>query len=256
MRCIFVILAAAGLLAASAAAHSPFLLPNFFSAGARDHVTVTGAFTEAFFAPDVAMKSDDYHVVGPDGVKTALTPTYFKDLAVLEVPLAATGTYRISTGARVGRTAKAYEKDGVWEFLEPGAEPPAGVTAVDMVSLTSADVLVTKGKSSGAAPAPRGEGLELLPATDGALAAGEASVFKLTFQGEPVADQAVALHRAGESYSGMAPTEVKTEGDGTVTFTPTEPGVYLVMTRYRVGPESEGGPHRSFTAALTFEVVP
>lgn len=250
------IFAAACLIAPTALAHSPFLLPNVFATDERDHVTVQGSFTEAFFQPDVAMKSDDYNVVGPDGVKTALTPTYFKDVAILEVPLAADGTYRISTGARVGRTAKAYEKDGNWEFLEPGEAAPDGATAVDMVSLTSADVLVTKGKPSGAAPAPTGKGLELLPVQDAAAAAGSAVTFRLTFAGEPVADQAVALHRAGEAYSGTAPTEVKTAADGTVTFTPDAAGIYLAMTRHRVGPEAEGGPHRSFTAALTFEVVP
>ncbi len=256
MRRFPLFLATAGLLVASAAAHSPYLLPNAFNVGERDHVTVEASFTEAFFAPEVAMKSDDYHVVGPDGVKTALTPTYFKDVAILEVPLTAEGAYRISTGARVGRTAKAYEKDGNWEFLEPGEAAPEGAAAVDMISLTSADTIVIKGKSGGAAPAPRGAGLELLPVTDASAAAGSPVTFRLTFEGKPVGNQPVLLHRSGESYSGAAPTEAKTGDDGAVTFTPDAAGVYLVMTRHRVGPEAEGGPHRSFTAALTFEVVP
>ncbi|MFT3811602.1 MAG: DUF4198 domain-containing protein [Micropepsaceae bacterium] len=254
MRRIALISAAACLLAGLASAHSPFLLPNVFAAGDRDHVTVQGSFTEAFFAPDVAMKSDDYHVVGPDGAKTPVTPVYFKDVAILEVPLAAEGTYRISTGARVGRTAKAYEKDGNWEFLEPGEAPPEGATAVDMVSLTSADVYVSKGKAS-EVPA-RGQGIELAPAKVGETAAGEPVTFRLLFEGQPLEGEAVALHRAGETYSGAAPVEVKTGADGAVTFTPAEAGVYLVMTRHRVGPEAEGGPHRSYTASVTFEVVP
>lgn len=252
----FPLFLAAGLLTASAAAHSPYLLPNFFAAGERDHVTVEASFTEAFFTPEVAMKSDDYHVVGPDGAKTALTPAYFKDVTILEVPLAAEGAYRISTGARVGRTAKAYEKDGQWEFLEPGAAAPEGAMAVDMVSLTSADVFVVKGAANGAALTPRGTGLELLPASGAEAGAGAPVKLRLVFDGQPLADQAVLLHRAGEAYAGTAPVEAKTGGDGVVVFNPEAAGVYLAMTRHRVGPESEGGPHRSFTAALTFEVVP
>lgn len=252
---------AAGLLAgglmAPAGAHSPYLLPNMFTLEKRDHVTVEASFTEAFFAPDVAMKSDDYHVVGPDGQKVALTPVYLKDLAVLEVPTAADGTYRISTGARTGRTAKAYLKDGQWEFLEPGEEPPAGAEAVDMISLTQADTYVTRGAGDAAALAPRNSGLEIVPVTHPSEAvAGEGVSFRLLFEGQPLADQAVLLHRDGETLAGIAPVEVKTAADGSFAVTAAEPGAYLVMTRHRVGPAEASGPHRSFTATVSFEVAP
>ena len=53
-------------VAGMACAHSPYLLPNAFDATDRKLVTVQGSFTEEFFVPDVAMKSDDYHVIAPD----------------------------------------------------------------------------------------------------------------------------------------------------------------------------------------------
>ncbi len=252
----FALISALILATPAAMAHSPYLLPNVFVTAERDHVTVQGSFAEDFFVPDVAMKSDDYHVVGPDGAKAALSPVYLKDVAILEVPLAADGTYRISTGDRIGRTAKAYLKDGAWEFLEPGASAPEGFEAVDMVSLTSADAYVTRGKPSDAARTPRGKGLELLPVTNAEAAAGAAVTFLLVFDGAPLVDQAVNLHRDGETYAGAAPLEAKTDAEGRVTFTPQAAGVYLAMTRHRVGPEAEGGAYRSFTAAVTFEVVP
>src|SRR5262245_44458590 len=87
--------------------HSPYLLPNAFDLVDRKHVTVEASFTETFFVPDVAMKADDYHVIAPDGGKRSLTPVYTQDLAILEAPTPEPGTYRISTGQRAGRTAKA-----------------------------------------------------------------------------------------------------------------------------------------------------
>ena len=64
---VAVALSAVLLAVGTAQAHSPYLLPNLFDLGKRDHVTVQGSFTEEFFSPDVAMKSDDYHVVTPAG---------------------------------------------------------------------------------------------------------------------------------------------------------------------------------------------
>ena len=257
MRHILAALGAAALLTAQAAAHSPYLLPNVFTTEGRDHVTVEASFTEAFFAPDVAMKSDDWNVVGPDGARTGLTPVMAADLALLEAPLATEGTYRISSGARVGRTAKAYLKDGVWEFLEPGAQPPAGTEAVDMQSLTLADTYVTRGNPSDAALTPRGAGLELAPLTHpNAAAAGETLAFAVLFDGKPVAGESVMLHRADEAYSGAAPVQAASDADGKAVFAPAEPGVYLAMIRYRVAPAAPGEPWRSYTASVTFDVQP
>jgi len=67
------------LWATVAVAHSPFLLPNHFDLGKRDHVSVQASFTEKFFVPDVVMKADDYHVVMPDGARVPIAPVYTKD---------------------------------------------------------------------------------------------------------------------------------------------------------------------------------
>jgi hypothetical protein len=128
----------------SAQAHSPYLLPNLFDLGKRDHVTVQGSFTEEFFSPDVVMKSDDYHVVTPAGAKVPLTPVYARDLAIVEADTTEAGTYRISTGKRGGRTSKAAWVDGAWKFLGPNEEAPNGTKTYDVTSITMAEVYVTK----------------------------------------------------------------------------------------------------------------
>src|SRR5262245_48748578 len=110
----------------TALAHSPYLLPNAFALSTRDHVSVQASFTEDFFVPDVVMKSDHWSVKGPDGRVLALTPVYTRDLAVLDVDTPLPGTYRISSGVRDGRVAKALIKGDEWKFLREGEAVPAG----------------------------------------------------------------------------------------------------------------------------------
>lgn len=242
------------LLAGTAAAHEPYLLPNLFDATKRDHVTVEASFTEELFTPDIVMKSDDWQVIGPDGAKTALTPAYFKDLAILEVPTPLDGAYRISTGLRTGRVARAAQVKGEWVFLEAGKPAPEGATPVDMQSITVAETYVTRGKPSDAALKPRGTGLEIHAITHPAsIAAGQDAVFELLIDGKPLAGQQVELAAGDKRYGAPALTTARSDADGRFTFKPPKVGVYHAMTRYRIGPAAAGQPHRSLTYALTFE---
>ncbi len=167
LAAVFTSGACACVFAAPAFAHSPYLLPNAFDATGRDHVTVEGSFTERFFTPDVVMKSDSFAVVGPDGAVQALKPAYFRDLTVLETDTKQDGTWRITSGQRVGRTADAaFVKDASgdgWVFFDPEKGPPAGAKAVKMTSLTKAEVYVSRGKPSDKPLAPTGQGWSSTP---------------------------------------------------------------------------------------------
>lgn len=247
-------LALAGGAAGAAQAHSPYLLPNAFDLGDRDHVTVEASFTERFFTSDIVMKSDDFHAVAPDGSRVPLTPVYLRDLAVLEVPTAQKGTFRITTGARIGRTAKAALVKGEWVFLQEGHAAPAGATAVDMQSITRAEVYVTRGAPSAGALAPTGSGLEFHALTHpDEINAGEAARFEVLLDGKPVANQAIELHAADEAHHDKPPPPVVSDAQGRFALRAAEPGVYLAMTRYRLPPPASGGPAKSLTYALTFE---
>jgi hypothetical protein len=114
----------AGALAGAAQAHSPYLLPSTFDVTDRKLVTVQGSFTESFFSPEVVMKSDAWAVVGPDGARTPLTATNLRELALVEVTTDKPGTYRVTTGQRTGRTAKAVLVKGEWEFIEDPSKAP------------------------------------------------------------------------------------------------------------------------------------
>lgn len=250
------LLGGALLLAAAAPAaqaHSPYLLPSVFDASDRKIITVQGSFTESFFTPEVVMKSDAYAVVGPDGVRVALTPTYLREVALVEATAEAPGTYRITTGQRAGRTAKAALMNGEWKFFE-GDKAPAD--AIDMQSLTMAEVYVTRGAPNDAALAPIGKGLEFHAITHPSkIVTGQDAVFEVLFDGRPLAGQPIALNAADDRYADAkaAPRTVTSDAKGRFAVRVDKSGVYQIQTRYRVAPTAGGQPGQSFTYALTFE---
>lgn len=247
----------AGLaLAGAAQAHSPYLLPSSFDVSDRKLVTVEGSFTESFFSPEVVMKSDVWAVVGPDGVRKPLTATNLRELALVEVPTEQAGTYRITTGQRVGRTAKAALVKGEWVFLEDPSKAPAGATPIDMQSLTMADVYVTRGAPTTAALAPIGKGLEFVAVTHpNDITTGEDAKFVVLFDGKPVKGQEITLNAGGDRYADVKapPVTLTSDDQGRFTVKIARSGVYHIQARYRVAPTATDASGHSFTYALTFE---
>jgi uncharacterized GH25 family protein len=241
----------------SAQAHSPYLLPNLFDVGKRDHVTVQASFTEEFFEPDVVMKSEDYHVIAPDGSKQPLTPVYAKDLAILEAPTAAEGTYRISTGRRTGRTAKAAWVDGDWKFLGREESPPAGSKGYDVTSITIADVYVTRGKPSDKALAPSNSGFEFRAISHpSSLFIGSEAKFVVLLDGKPLAKHPVSIYSGQQRYSDKKVfAEVTTDASGQFSVKPDKPGPYLALSRYRPTPKADSAQGVSYTYSLVFEAT-
>lgn len=245
-----------GVLAGAAQAHSPYLLPSAFDVTDRKLVTVQGSFTESFFSPEVVMKSDAWAVVGPDGARRPLTAVNLRELALVEVATEQPGTYRVTSGQRTGRTAKAVLVKGAWEFLEDPAKAPAGTTPVDMQSLTLADVYVTRGAPSTAALAPIGKGLEFVAVTHpSSIFTGQDARFVVLFDGKPVKGQAVTLNAGDDRYADAKtpPVALTSDDQGRFTVKVARSGVYQIQARYRVAPTATDPVGHSYTYALTFE---
>lgn len=242
----------------AALAHMPFLLPNTFDAGQRDHVTVQGGFAEDAFVTEVVMKSDAFHVRGPSGSTPITSPTYFRDLTVFEAPIAAPGTYRISSGERFGRKGKMYKDDkGHWTISE-AERAPAGAVFVDVQSMTLAEVYVSRGAPSDDVLAPTGKNLELKPVTHpNKIFAGAPAKFQLLFEGKPVRGANVELFRAAGIYDGKKKAgEVTTDAGGAFSLTPPDAGTYLALIRHRTeAPAGAETPYRSYSYTLTFEAT-
>ncbi|GAA0756377.1 MAG: DUF4198 domain-containing protein [Pseudomonadota bacterium] len=239
-----------------AQAHSPYLRPNLFDAGRRDHVTVEAAFTEEVFNAEVAMRSDGFHVVGPNGDTPISAVTYLRDLAVFEAPTPVDGLYRLSSGPRAGRTTKMYHTPSGWKMVgEEDAPPPPGAELVDVQSITVAEAYVMRGVPDEAALKPTGQGLELQPLIQpNQIVAGEDATFRLLFDGQPLADAPVTVFREAGQYDGKTiETETATDASGVLTLRVSAPGAYMTQVRYRTAaPAGSPTPYRSYTHTLTF----
>jgi len=247
-------------VAAPAFAHTSYLLPSTFATTEGEHVTLEVSFTEKFFTPEVAVLSDDYHLYRPDGSRDDydnIVP--FRQLTVLESDLTEPGTYRFSTGERLGVKSRRALVDGEWTRLAPDEEPPANATeVVNTQTETVADVYVSKGAPTRAAVDLTVGRLAIHPIThpneiylDGGFE------FQLTFDGNGFAEQDMLLYREGGAYEEPKyEHKITTDADGHVALTFDAPGVYLIMTRHRAdAPEGSETSERSYTTSLTFEVT-
>lgn len=248
----------ASLAPATVHAHTSYMLPNIFAANLERHVTVQSSFAEEFFRPEIAVDSDDFHVILPDGQRAEFeNVSKHRQLVVLESPIAEEGTYRFTTGVRHGRVGKLAMVDGEWQPVR-GDDVPANASDVKTSQTeTVADVYISK-KAPTRAPVDMSIGrLVIQPVThpsDIYLDTGFA--FKILFDGQPLGNQPISVDRGGARYDAEKyHEEVTTEADGSIALSFDRPGIYVVMTRHRAdAPAGAETDIRSYTTSLTFEV--
>ncbi|WP_137863709.1 MULTISPECIES: DUF4198 domain-containing protein [unclassified Sphingomonas] len=247
------------VLGTAAQAHMPYLLPTLFDVGRGDHVTVTSSFGEDAFVPEIGMKDAPFHFIRPDGTRGEVgKPTYLRDLTIFEADLSAEGTYRLTTGQRLGRKGKMYQAGGKWIIAGEEGAPPAGAHPVDVQSTTLAEAYVTRGAASTAALRPIGTALEIQPLTHPAeIAAGSDAKFRLLFDGKPLADAEVTLFRAAGNYDGRKiAAQARSDAQGNFTLRPGDAGIYLILVRHRTeAPAGSETPYRSYTYTLAFDAA-
>lgn len=259
-------LALAGILAvavaSAASAHTPYLAPNTFAPRAGGVVTLDAAFAETFFVPEAAFDHSAFQVTGPDGRSVAPgTVHVLKTRTVVEHPLPeAKGTYRFSTGPRLGALFRTWEANGErHSSRDPDVKIPEGATVLaDFQSLTLAETYVSIDAPDRAALAPRGKGLELVPITHpNDLYAGERFEFLVHYDGRPLADQKVEIAEAVWTSDRKPHTEVLlTDAQGRVTLQLREAGTWLALMRHRTkAPAGSPTAEISNSYTLTFRVL-
>ncbi|WP_431046339.1 DUF4198 domain-containing protein [Roseateles sp. L2-2] len=248
------------LCAGAAQAHSPYLKPNTFTAEEqRKHVTVEASFAEGDLRPDVAMKSETFQVIGPDGKTLPLTPAaVLKDASYLEVLLGpGNGTYLVSSGVRKGRLAKGVLRDGKVVFSERAEDAKPGDKPIDVQSITRADVYVTRGRPTTADFDM--EGVGIYPVTQPYdLYAGSPVKVLVREPRKALAGETVTVIADGQNYVSHKQPEqdFTTNAAGEVSFTPKTAGLYLLQVRVRRASPDNPALWISTTATLTIEVQP
>lgn len=244
-----------------AAAHTPYLLPNAFEPINGGLITLDASFAEHFFVPEVVFDGSDFEVRLPDGsIVKPETVLPLKSRVVVEHDMASEGTYRFSTGRRMGRLNKFYELDGETLAMEdPEASIPEGGKLVEFYqSHTMAETYVTRGAPNDAALAPRNDGLEYVALTHpNELFVDETLELQALFYGKPLEGLAVDVFLSTPHAADDSPLQTLTSSaDGMFAFTPSDAGVYLFRSRHRAAaPAGSAAPELSHTYTLVIEAV-
>lgn len=246
----------------AAHAHTPYLLPASFEVEPTGTISVDAGFTEKFFLPDVAFGDTRFALTTPDGSVLPFGDVrQFKTRTVAEQQLpGAKGTYRLSTGPRLGAIFRSWDLNGKVEVARDPATPvPAGAKLLSHYqSLSISEAYVTAGAPTKAALAPSGQGLEIVPVTHPSdLFAGETFEFTVQFNGQPLAGQKVDLYRSAMDLASQHSAEsLKTDAQGRIRYAMKQPGVYLALIRHRApAPAGAAAPMYGHNYTLTFRVL-
>ncbi|MCK0069435.1 DUF4198 domain-containing protein [Kordiimonas laminariae] len=260
-KLLFTSIGAAALLASTASAHTPYIVPISFDPAFGKMVTLDASFAEKFFLPEAAFTGSEFYIVTPNGEQISPdTRSDLKTRVVIEHSLEDKGTYKFSTGMRYGRIFRMYELNGKPGRMEDPSEPlPEGAKeTAHFQAVTRAETYVSKGAPTEAALKPSGKGLEITPITHpNDVYAGEPVELTVLFEGKPAVGLEIPVYDASGAFSAKEPVaKLKTDAKGKIEFTPEKTGNYLARARHRVkAPEGAKAPVYSYTYTLTFEAA-
>lgn len=241
-----------------ALAHVSYLLPSSFHLEDDGEVTVQAGFSETFSRPEVALRSNAFAILTPSG-KTQIFDAIetVGTLTVLGATLEEQGTYRLSSGERIGRKGVQVKIGEDWIPLEPGSPVAEGVETRESQTATVADVYVTRGEPTDEVLGASIGRLALQPITHpNKLTTDGGFRFRVLFDGEPVANQQIQIQREGGQYESPAYSALVTsDADGFASFDMDRAGAYLMMTRMSAeAPAGSETDIRSYTTSLVIEV--
>ena len=243
-------------------AHVPFLKPNQFNV-THHRLTIESSFTEFPFQADFAMDSPNFTITSPKGMTSAITPIARTKAAVyLEPQLTEKGTYRISTGLRVGPVYKAIEAtDGKLYFADDMKCVTGKATTMNYYSY--ADTYIFKDDQKYEAK-PFNKGVEIIPlASPNGLSSGGELTFRVLENGRPVPNARIIVVADNEHYikrrignlydiNNIRQSNIVANLQGEFTFHPQQAGLhFLFVTIHHQINEKLWESHN---ASLTLEV--
>lgn len=245
-----------------ASAHAGFLVPVADDTEASGEIILAASFSDSFPVEEIALVTDTWTIITPEGDTMAFDRiAETSTRSVLQATLAAEGTYRVSTGERLGRKGEAARIDG--EIVRLGADGvskealPEGAEVLTAQTATVSDIYVTRGAASDAVLGTEIGRLAIVPgANPTGLVAGDTFEVTVEFDGAPLAGAPVSVFTPGNSGDeDEADTRRVTGEDGTLTLDLTDPGPHLLMIRHLAdAPEGAETDVRSYTTVLTVMV--
>jgi len=245
-----------------AAAHAGFLWPVIDRAEEDGTVRMMASFSDAFPQAEIALKSDQWTVVEPDGTTRAFeTIASSTSRTFVETSLTTKGTYRLSTGERLGRTGQVALIDGAYHLLgRDGLNAdtlPENTPVLTSQTATVSDFYVSRGEISDAVLDTRIGRLHIVPLQNPSnLVVGEPFEVQILFEDQAITDQRVTWFTpSGSREEEDAETQLQTDLNGKVAITPQTTGAHLMMVR-RIASAPAGADTdvRSYTTVLSFEV--
>ena len=255
----------------SAQAHRQWLLPSSTQIEAKEAwVTIDAATSENLFDYDSnALALEGMQIIAPDGSTIAPESTSkgkFRSSA--DIKLSQKGTYKIRLDSQ--NVMANYILNGEqkrWRGSEDKMATEIPVEAKDVkVSRTfnRLDTFVTSGKPSDSVLKPVGQGLELAALSHpNELFAKEKSIFKVLFDGKPLANTVVTIAAGGVRYRGVLNEMTATtnaQGEFNVTWPFAQ--MYWLKLSYPAAQtmKVEGSPaetpEKRYSSAATLEVLP
>lgn len=261
MKKFFLVLIAL-VTAQTAEAHVPFLKPNQFNV-THHRLTIESAFTEFPFQADFAMDSPNFTITSPNGEISAIKPVAKTKAAVyLEPELKEEGTYRISTGQRVGPVYKAVETPDKKLYFAADMKRVSGKPTT-MNYYSYADTYIFKGQQK-YKPVPLNKGLEIIPlASPNALLLGGELSLRVLENGKPVPNARIIVvtdnehfskHRIEDLYDveNVRASNIHANQQGEFSFKPQKAGLnFLFVTVHH---QLNENLWESQNASLTLEV--
>lgn len=281
----FLSLLAAGALvlgASGAWAHNFWLVPESYQAQVGDTVHIQIGFGHHFPASrlDEAVRPgmvQEVSVVGPDGNLVKLEA---QDLGKYALKVTAPGPYLVSVLMKPGFFSRVQGK------MKRGSKKDLGQVDKCMAFTMIGNAPLFVGPSAkGAAPAPAGQALQVVPLGDiSQLKAGDTMRVKVMFQGAPLAGTTLkatyagyqpspeALAKANKSDPGLSPKEaarqrmrrkmalmdvakVETDAQGVASIKLSAPGWWLLLLSHSVPYKDKAVCDSSeFKTSYTFEV--
>lgn len=256
------------LVATSASAHPVWMLPSEFnvSSDIAHWVTVDGTASHGVFSFDKPIGLDNVTVYDPAGNPARIGP-YYKGQrrSVFDLALSEVGTYKVElrnppryvTTYTIGK--RNTERRIMANKQEAAAQVPTkaqGVTTYAMQNISA--FYVTRNTPSDTVLKSSGQGLELQPLTHPSdVVVGEAARFRLTFDGQPLADRKVEVVGHGTQWrDGRQQQDLVSDQDGVVAFTPAQRGPHLLSANIEQVSRSPLADKVEINYLLTFEVLP